>query len=351
MIKARVFFNVCHASLQYDLCLVFKALGMQIVTGNMDRSYEERPEVQGYPGLDYGDEVRSRVDSLSCIESDFEGCDMVFMFNPADFHKRIAHFAQFRPVCMYLFGQWVDNQLDELAGAINGQWDRKEQPRIWVATYSKAEEDYLRPRVYTQLHDRIHHIRYAKRFEDYYPWMVHSPNDDAGFPPERKDYIYTSCNDIHNRGDSCNWKEYSEVIAGLPYRLSGRNTDQVGGQGLLPFDTLRLQMRECAGYMAVPCWPAPIVLNMIEAMMSGAPVAYYDNGRGAAQEGIFDGGVGCLSSDIGGLRSFLNRCLNEKGFREDQSAKSLARARELFEFGQQVKKWEVLFGQMQTLWT
>jgi hypothetical protein len=168
-IKARVFYNSCHASIEYDICSIFRHLGMTITRGNLDRSHDERPAIPGYnDNQDYGDEIRNRVDALACIESDFENCDMIFMINPADFHWRIEHFARFRPTVMWLNGQWVENQLDELAGKINGQLDRGEQPRIWVAVYTKHEEEYLRKRVHTQLQDRIHHIRFCKRIEDYY---------------------------------------------------------------------------------------------------------------------------------------------------------------------------------------
>jgi glycosyltransferase involved in cell wall biosynthesis len=344
-VNARVFYNSCHASIEYDICSIFRHLGMTITRGNLDRSHDERPAIPGYnDNQDYGDEIRNRVDALACIESDFENCDMIFMINPADFHWRIEHFARFRPVVMYLNGQWVENQLDELAGKINGQHDRGEQPRIWVAVYTKHEEDYLRKRVHTQLHDRIHHIRFCKRIEDYV--------GPSGTPSQlhRQQFIYTTCNDIHNRGDSCYWKEWKEIVPGLPYVLSGRNTEQVEGKGLLPFDELRLNMRQCAAYMGVPCYPAPLVLNVVEAMCAGAPVAFYDNQRGIKGEGIFEG-VGCLSDNTGTLRNFLKRCLEDKPFREDQSAKSLARAKEFFAFETQVEKWRLLFSQMAKLWT
>lgn len=344
MIPARIFYNSSHASIEYDMCSIWKHLGMQVVTGNMDRTFEERPEIPGFSGFDFGEEVRARVNSLTCVESDFSGTDMIFMINPSDFHHRIAHFAKFRPVCMYLAGQWVDKQLDELAGNINGQLDRGEQPRIWVAVYSKVEEEYLRPRIYKQLQDRIHHIRFAKKFEDYAPWYgIH----DA---PERHNHIYTTCNDLKARSKACNFEEWQEVVKGFNHRLSGRRSDEIGGLGLVPFSQMRQEMWDCAAYMGVPCWPAPLVLNMVEALCSGCPVAFYDNGRGAAHEGIFDHGVGCCSSEIAGLRSYLHRCLNDKAFQREQSAMALERAREFFKFETQVEKWRVLFNQMAELW-
>ncbi len=345
VISARVFLHSVHASLEFDFCQIFQALGMTLARGNMNRSYEERPCIPGYNDQDYGDAIRERVDNMSCILSDFDGCDMIMIMNPADFHRRVVHFSTFRPTVCYVNGQWIDEQMDELAKAINGVVDGPEHPRIWAAVYSKVEEDYLRKRVKKEFQERIHHIRFAKKTEDYAPWIV--KGEDA---PVRENYIYTTCNDIHNRPEACCWLEYRQARMDLRWRLSGRNTEHVGGQGLVTFDTMRKQMRECAAYIGVPCWPAPIVLNMIEAMCSGAPVAFYDNGRGVAHEGIFNDGVGCCSKYVEGLRSFLKRCVNDKGFREDQSAKSLVRAKEFFDFDQQMQKWEVLFSQMAELW-
>lgn len=344
-IKARVFLHSVHASLEHDVAQMMQHLGMTIVRANMNRSYEERPCIPGYTDMDYGDAMRERVNRLQCVASDFEGCDLVFFFNPSDFHQRIEHFSKFKPVVMYLNGQWVEQQLDELASKINGQWDRGETPNMWVAVYTKYEENYLRPRVHTQLQDRIHHIRFGKKISDYAPWTL-----DGSKAPERKPYIYTTCNDILQRAEACNYKEYQEATRGLKRRLSGRNTDKHGGQGLIAFDKLREQMRECAGYMGVPCWPAPLVLNIVEAMMSGSPVAYFDNKRGIASEGMFDS-VGCLSSNTNDLNDFLRRCCEDKPFREDQSYRSLERARELFDFDQQVEKWRTLFSQMEVLWS
>lgn len=347
MINGRIFYNSSHASIEYDQCSIFKELGLTVVNGNMDRSFEERPKIEGCSGYDCGDEIRARLESMTCRKEDFDGCDLIFMLNPADFHKRIEHYAQFKPVVMYLVGQWIDKQLDEMCAAINGQVDKKQQPRIWVACYSRREEDYLRPRIYSELQDRIHHIRFAKKREDYCPWMV-----DGSKAPDQTDFIYTTCNDMHRRAESCVFHEWEKVVEGLPFELSGRNTQEVpGGKGLLPFDGIRHRMRTCAAYAGVPCWPAPLVLNMVEAMMSGAPIAFYDNQRGAKQESIFDGDVGCLSSDISALRSFCKLCLRTTSFREDQRQKSLERAIKLFEFKQQAAKWGVLFEQMAKLWS
>ncbi len=339
-IKARVLLNSCHASLEWDMAQIFQHLGMTIVNGNMNRSHDERPLIPGYGGFDYGDEARHRFNTLTCIESDFDGIDMVFYFNPSDFHHRAAHFSKLaKSVVLYVNGQWIDLQLEELAGTLNSQWEKGIQPNIWVVVYTKREENFLRPRVHTQLQDRIHHIRFAKKISDYRNPII-----------PRQPYIYTTCHDIHRRAESCNWSEYQGATKGFARKLSGRNTQEVGGQGLISFDLMRQQMRECGAYMGVPCYPAPLVLNVVEAMCSGAPVAYFDNNRGIAEEGIFEGGVGKCSSHYPDLHEFLSKCLTDAKFREAQSMASLQRAREFFDFDKQVKKWETVFRAMSKLW-
>jgi len=331
--------------LEYDYAQILQHLGLTLVNGNMDLSHEERPLIPGYGDFDYGDEMRERVNTMTCRKEDFDGCDMILTMNPSDFHQRIEYFSKFRPTVTYVNGQWIDIQLQEVAGKLNGQWDRGEVPNMWVVVYTKREENFLRPLVHTQLQDRIHHIRFAKKLSDYSPWIAKGEK-----APARQPYIYTTCHDIHRRGLSCNWSEYQGATKELSRKLSGRNTNEVGGQGLIPFDQMRKQMAECGAYMGVPCYPAPLVLNVVEAMCAGAPVAYFDNQRGISEEGIFDGGVGRCSSYYPDLHDFLERCLKDPGFREVQSLLSLNRAREFFDFNKQVEKWAVVFRSMSALW-
>ena len=84
--------------------------------------------------------------------------------------------------------------------------------------------------------------------------------------------------------------------------------------------------------------------------MSGCPTAFYDNGRGAKEEGIFNDGVGCLSSDLGQLEEYCKRALKDKGFQKEQSEKCQQRAIELWEFNRQLPQWEQLFSELSKLW-
>jgi len=350
---ARVFYNSCHASIEMDMCQIFQYLGIRIEKGNFDRTYAERPRIPGYNEGDYGDEIRQRVDTLTCRAEDFGEADFIFFVNPSDFVPRMKHFSSHRPTVMYLNGQWVEEQCDNLAGAINGQWDRGEECSIWVACYSRFEENYLRARVHSQLQDRIHHIRFAKKFEDYCPEMVQANYDPARAVEligDKLRMLYTTCHSIHHRPESCRFDDWKVMTEGLPHLLSGRHTDEIEGMGMIPFDMIRFFMKKCACYVGVPCWPAPIVLNMVEALMSGAPSVFYNNGRGVIEDGIFNDGVGSCSNDRWSLRRFAEDCLKDKEFRRAQSVKSLTRAFEFFEFTQQANRWGELFATMSSQW-
>lgn len=348
MKQTRILFNSIHASLAFDMADIFKTLNMEIVKWNCDRSFDERPRIPGVMYEDYGDELRHKIESKTCTEKDFDGIDMVFLMNPSDFDARIPHLAGFRPTVGYLHGQWLPKQLDGLALSMNAN------PNLWMVVYSKIEEEQLGMRLHGSAKDRMVHIRFAKRFTHFYPWIDSETLQQAKLenpslpdqPPERAIWIYTSCMSIHRRGDSCCWQELQKIREGFHFILSGRHTEEVDGQGLIPFEQLIRQYQTCGAYMGVPAWPAPIVLNMIEAMCSGAPVAYYNNRQGIDQEGIFNDGVGSCSDNIEGLRSFLRRCLDDKAFQQDQTRRSLERAKEFFDFRTQIKKWEQLFTKM-----
>src|SRR5437868_871752 len=133
--KGRCFFNSCHASLEHDLGDLLKTLGIKVVKANNDREHTERPNIPGYTDMDYGDELRARVNTMACNESDFEGSNFILMMNTDDFQHRVPYMAKFRPVIVYLFGQHTDTQLAEYAGKVNNQQDRKVTPNIFTVCY------------------------------------------------------------------------------------------------------------------------------------------------------------------------------------------------------------------------
>lgn len=340
--QGRMFFHSCHASLEHDLSDVFRTLGLKVVKANNDRSHVERPCIPGYNDMDFGEEIRGRLMSMTCRPEDFDGCNFIFAMNTSDFQHRISYYATFKPVILYLFGQHTDLQLDEYAGKMNNQIDRKVAPNIFTVCYGKREHDYLAARLYSQVKHHLYYIRFAKRVEHY----TYRLNGDEGRLP----FVYTSSNSIQNRGDQCGWPILKELRTKFPHLLSGHETEAVGGMGRISFDDLRRLFRLCSAYITFPAWPAPMVMNVMEAMMSGAPTAFYDNHRGAAEEGLFNDGVGCLSSDPEGLRSYCQRTLSDKSFREDQSRLCHARACEFFDFNRNIGHWVQLFEEMSKLW-
>jgi hypothetical protein len=339
--KGRCFFISCHASLEHDVADVFRELGVQVVKANNACSHEERPCIPGYTDHDFTDDLRARVNTMSCRPEDFDGTNFIFLMNTDDLPHRVGYFAKFRPVIVYVFGQHVNLQLDELAGKMNNQWENKRTPNIFTVCYSRREYDYLKSRLATEVLNHLYYIRFAKRLSHYAP---------QGPKIDRLPFVYTSSNSIHHRGDGCGWPLLKELRGRLPHLLSGNDTQEVGGMGRITFDQLREMFWTCGCYLTFPAWPAPMVMNLYESMLAGCPVAFYDNGQGAKEEGLFDNGVGCLSSSTEELYQYCKRCLSDKAFREDQGAKCQDRAIQFYEFNRQLPQWEQLFSELSKLW-
>lgn len=351
--NGRCFFNSCHASLEHDLADIFKTLGIKIVKANNDREHTERPCIPGYNDMDYGDDLRERMNSMMCRAEDFEGTNFILMMNNDQFQHRVSHLAQFKPIIVYLFGQHTDLQLDEYAGKMNVQFEKGLQPNIFTVCYGKREYDYLEARLCSEIKHHLYYIRFSKRLEHYFPWKIPiEPNPTYGRAPmpNRLPFVFTACNSIQNRGDGCGWTELQTIRNRLPHILTGNETEAVGGTGRITFDELRQFYWTCGAYLSFPAWPAPMVMNMMEAMLSGCPTAFLDNNRGAKEEGLFDGGVGCLSTNPDDLYEYCKRALRDKGFREEQSLLCQHRAMEFYEFDRNLKHWEALFTEMSKLW-
>lgn len=354
--KGKCLFISCHASLEWDIAEIFKTLGVQVVKANNACGHEERPNIPGYTDHDFTDDLRARVNTMSCNESDFEGTNFIFLMNTDDLPHRVAYFAKFRPVIIYVFGQHVSLQLDELAGKMNNQWEKKRTPNIFTVCYARREYEYLKSRLATEVLNHLYYIRFAKKLEHYYPWRANDScwDDNSlhfpGEPPMRLPFVFTASNSIHHRGDGCGWPQLRELRTKFPHILTGNDTQEVGGTGRITFEELLNFYWTCGAYVTFPAWPAPMVLNMMEAMLSGCPTAFYDNGMGAQDEGIFNDGVGCLSSDLGQLEEYCKRALKDKGFQKEQSEKCQQRAIEMWEFNRQLPAWEALFGELSKLW-
>lgn len=341
----KVAFNSNHAAIESDFAKIWKYLGVRLTGGNIDHSFHERPKpYPNWDDLEWPEEAKQRImnNSPEVTREDFGDCDFVQIINPNNFHERISNFSRILPICAYVNGQWVRTQLEHVCSEMNKQFESGQVCNIAVACYSKREEGILRSNVHTELQSRIKHIRFAKDISELAPWLF----DESEKRPKRYPFAFTTCHSIHHRGDGCMFPQLRDSVSGFAHILSGRHTEEIPqdqGIGMTEWGDLRWLMRRCGVYVGVPAYPAPIVLNFIEAMGTGAPICFFDNGQGMVEEGIFDDGVGCLTSDVGTARGFIERCLNDEGFRQEQSDKSLARAREFFSFEQQADLWGELY--------
>lgn len=352
--KGKCFCIFCHASLEWEIADILKTLGIKVVKANNDRQHSERPCIPDYTDMDFGDPLRERIRTATCTPEDFADVNFIFMMNTDKFQHVVPHLATFKPVILYLFGQHTDTQLAEFAGCMNVQWEKGLQPNIFTVCYARREFEYLESRLASEVKNHLRYIRFSKRLEHYYPWKVPALsgtiNQWLAYAPNRLPFVFTACNSIHNRGDGCGWAELSMIRHRLPHILCGHETEQVGGTGRIPFEDLKRFYWTCGAYLSFPAWPAPLVMNCFESMMAGCPIAFLDNGRGAADEGLFDNGVGCLSTSPNDLYEYCKRAITDKGFQKEQSERCQQRAIEFYEFSRNIKHWVSLFEEVEKFW-
>ncbi len=78
---------------------------------------------------------------------------------------------------------------------------------------------------------------------------------------------------MERRGPPCNFKWFEEVTRPFPRMLYGSESESLPfGKGRVPFDELKLALRENRAYIYTGTWPASVCLNFIEAAMTGIPI-------------------------------------------------------------------------------
>lgn len=332
----KVFINGVHAGAEYDFGLVCKHFGIECVAGNSSEPKEDhlriKPRIPGWEIPQISEETLSSITKLECNGDEFKDADFIFIVNPADFQERMPYFSGFKPVIMYLSGQWISSQLLKLIDYMNHQYESAQICNIAVCCYSKAELTFLKHELRPELHGRVGYVSFFKKLEEY----------PFGQWDRREHFVYTSTHSPHRRGKfgkDAMFPEWIQVAKKFDIILSGMGTEDIGGLGCLPFEELVHRYQTCRCYVTVPAWPAPLVINLAEAMLCGAPVAFFDNDGGAQGEGIFEGNVGCLSSDPEVISRYVAECLASDDFCEEQSELCAAKARDMFDFDKNVTVW------------
>lgn len=320
-------FLSCHASLEYYMCNIFKDIDITLPLFDMDIGNTERPLIPGYrEPLEINKDTNKKHHNKLWTTADLKGIDFIYMMNFGDVDSKVDYYKQFNiPIIINMFGQYSINLVNRLLGIMQSS------AHVYIVCYSETE--YL---MYSEmcksnpgiLH-RIHKIKFGLDTNYFCNWDGNTKK------------VYTTCNDIHNRGTACGWPVYTKIIEGIPSILGGRHTEQVGGVGLLSFEDLLKHYQSNRCYLSMGTYPAPYVLNLIEAMMVGSPVVAWDHNCGIKNEGLLssDGSCGLYSSNIDSIRAYIKRSIEDNIWAAEQGVKLRQKAVEIFNKDIIAKQW------------
>lgn len=322
-------FLSCHAALEYYMSQIFKKLNVKLPYYDMDIGNIERPLIAGYREAS---ERQRKCNEKHCnrdwSDDDLRDIDFIYMMNFGDVPDVALYYAKFKlPIIVHLFGQYNIEVVHELINAM------LKHDNIFLVCYSQTEyKTYFRLSFdNASIRNRLFYIPFGLDSNEFGGWNGNAKK------------VYTTCNDIHNRGNACGWEIYQEITRLLPSVLSGRNTEDVGGIGLLQYDELKRCYGKYRCYLSMGTIPAPYTLTPLEAMMTGCPTVIYDNGMGVADEDIQ---AGLVSSSIDDIQSYIKQCLNDKRFAKSESARVRSDALKLFDMDNITSKWESVISQI-----
>lgn len=354
----RIWLYSTHASEEFNLVRMWLNQGF-LVTGVFDCYSKQRPKIAGVtdaasiPGKEEGPQTREKervygkqdnpneewseivnrdrdLNTTSVDMSHF-GVDFYVLMETTDRSARARHYAEMGlPVALQCFGQESVEEDEKLVPVL------KRYNNIHVVCYSEQVRDrYAAQKVpYNQLHV----IRFGLYLDEYRPWI----GDISMF--------FCAHNSIHRRGKGCGWPEFKAIANCVPHLLAGNETEQVGGLGELTYESLKMLYRRSCCYLAMGTVPAPYTLTPVEAMATGCPIVFWDNGAGIAKE-PFALEAGLVSGDIGQVRDYITKVLLDKVDEkqvEDLHYSSLAAGEKYFNAAKQELLWRQLFTSCQT---
>lgn len=267
----RIWMNSCHAAFEYDLALMLKAYGNVELDGIFDYGSKQRPKVKGFTDKDAPGHIHDKAKTLELTADDIGHPDIVICHQTSDYPARAAMYAAMGiPVIVTIFGQGNMTLHDMLAKVAKRYFN------VHIVTYSlKAQRIY--DKLLGESRSQAHFIRFGKPYQEFNPdhWTGEDP---VCFVPH---------NSVHRRGEGCGWPIVSELISrGVPIRLAGKDTEEVGGLGEITYEELKSQYKKCRVMFSPGTHPAPYTLTFVEAVCSGTPVIVNDSKSGLSQEGL-----------------------------------------------------------------
>jgi glycosyltransferase involved in cell wall biosynthesis len=322
-----IWINSCHAALEYDNAKTFTALGHK-VSGLFDVGSKQRPKIPGVTDVKMPDSVHESNKTASVNLSDVGDPDVVVVHQTADYPQRVEAYARQNKsaVISIIFGQGNPAQHNALARVA------RYYPNVFIVVYALKEFSiYTR---YGAPADRLKLIRFGKPQDDF------DPDSWTGTEP----VCFCPCNSVHQRGDGCNWSAIQLLLgAGLPLKLGGKDTEQVGGLGELTFDEYREWLKKSYCYLHVGTIPAPYTLTLVEAACSGTPIIALNNGHGLAGEGFSID----IADKVENAASLIQTMLSNDGYRQARHDHSVYLARTAFSGDIMNRQWDQLLKQIE----
>lgn len=306
-----------HRSQEFDLVRLWLREGIK-VSGVFDCYSRQRPSIKGVtdpesiPGRHqvtpggwkkWSHCVEDTAEWSDLVELDrelktepkhFEGFDWYVLMETEDRALRIEHYAAMGlNVAMQCFGQESDDQDARFVPVL------LKRPNAHLVCYSPQVVDrYIGKGI---PRDQLHLIRFGVYPEEFPP---------SGAWVGDLTLALTACNSMQYRGDGCGWAQWQGISALLPFVLIGKDTEKVGGMGEQSYGALKWWYARARLYLAMGTKPAPYTMTPVEAMMSGCPIIFWDNGGGIREEewaqGLF------ITGDIQDARNYVGLILDGK---------------------------------------
>jgi hypothetical protein len=242
----------CHSILEYDEIRLFSELGIDVFSHGTYRNPAKVDDPKRPPlDIPYHKELADLIQTDDKEHIPLELIDWadVIMFNGRN--------------------DWVHWNWRNMAG--------KDVIFRSIGQSTVTVETDLRPLVMQGLHI----VRYSPRErtipgfagEDAMIRFYKDPDEFKGWNG-KKEVVLNVTQDMIVRDDHCNFNFFKDATEGIGRELIGKGSETAGdwGKGIVSYDFMKQEMRDCRAYFYTGTYPASYTLNFIEALMTGMPM-------------------------------------------------------------------------------
>jgi len=264
----RVLLCLSHSIEEYDQLKLLSELGYEVASigGYIDPSHPHDTKRPALPEVPCHQVVKDAVDALGTDDNfgaaqaripeeilDWLGDDGVIIFH---------HYLSQR-----LFPQWR-----HLA-----KWRARGGRVVWRTVGQSVEQNELDAAEYRE--NGLEIVRYSPK-EKNIPGYVggdalirfwKDPDEWTGWTGDLE-IVTNVTQSLRNRGRWCNYDFWADATRGLNAVPAGEGSETHGGQGLIPYDSMKALLRSARCYLYTGTQPASYTLGLLEALVTGIPV-------------------------------------------------------------------------------